>query len=202
MAGAAVLRDEITTNLREAVVQELATVGYGRMSIEGVARRAGVGKAAIYRRWSSKPELVLDVVSAVAEQRLPLPDTGSLVGDLEVALHILARALSHPLASQIIPDLLAEAARNPPISQTLRRVLHAYQRDIAVGLIDRAVARGELPAGVEPDLMIDLVVGPLYWHLAIARTPIRDDHLSQLASATAAALAAAAAVPSRRVTPA
>src|SRR5215471_1744724 len=101
VAGAAVLRGEVTSAIRDAVVQELAAVGYGRLSIEAVARRAGVGKTAIYRRWSSKPEMVIEIIATVAGQSLPLPDMGSLRGDLEVVLQILAKALRHPLASQI-----------------------------------------------------------------------------------------------------
>lgn len=69
--GAAVLRGEITTAIRHALMQELAAVGYGRLSIEAVARRAGVSKTAIYRRWSSKPELVLEIVSSAAGQGVP-----------------------------------------------------------------------------------------------------------------------------------
>src|SRR4029450_9476488 len=65
-AGAAVLRGDITVAIRNAVMQELAEVGYGRLSIEAVARRAGVGKTAIYRRWRNKLEMVLETISAVA----------------------------------------------------------------------------------------------------------------------------------------
>src|SRR5918994_587654 len=74
-AGAAVLRADVTEAIRGAVFEELAAVGYARMSIEGIARRAGVGKTAVYRRWRSKLHLVLDVVSALAVMGLPVPDT-------------------------------------------------------------------------------------------------------------------------------
>jgi AcrR family transcriptional regulator len=187
-AGAAVLRDDITAAIRGAVVAELAAVGYGRLSIEAVARRAGVGKTAVYRRWSSKLELVLDIVTEVGGRRLPQLDTGSLTGDLETLLTILSIALQHPLASQIIPDLLAEAARNPTIAQTLQDALQANQRDVAARLLDRAVERGELKRA-DPDLAIDLILGPLYWRLAIARAPLPEDYVQRLAAATAKALA-------------
>lgn len=191
-AGAAVLRSEITTAIRGAVLAELAAVGYGRLSIEAVARRAGVGKTAIYRRWNSKLAMVLEIVSNIAGQSLPLPDTGSLRGDLEMFLRIVVRALRHPLASQIIPDLLAEAARNPQIEQTLRQALRANQHDLGVLLIGRAIDRGELPPGTDPELAIDLIVGPVYWRLAIARSPMPTAYLRQIVAATAATLGAAA----------
>jgi len=195
-AGAAVLRGEVTAAIRNAVLAELAAVGYGRLSIEAVARRAGVGKTAIYRRWSSKLEIVLDIVSDIAgKSLLPLPDTGSLRGDLEMVLGLVARALRHPLASQIVPDLLAEAARNPQIGQTLQQALRDAQRDIGNLLIDRAVKRGEIPSGTDPELALDLVVGPVYWRLAVARGPLPDAYLRRVATLTTTALAAGAALP-------
>jgi AcrR family transcriptional regulator len=191
-AGAAVLRDEITTAIRHALMQELAAVGYGRLSIEAVARRAGVAKTAVYRRWSSKLEMVLEIVAAAVGQSLPLPDTGSLAGDVEVLLRVAAKALQHPLASQIIPDLLAEAARNPQIAETLREALRVNQRDVGALLVGRAVERGELPAGTDPDAALDLIIGPLYWRLAVARTPLPKGYLPRLAATVATALAAPA----------
>jgi AcrR family transcriptional regulator len=189
-AGAAVLRDEITTAIRAALMEELAAVGYGRLSIERVARRAGVGKTAVYRRWNSKLEMVLEIVTQVAGQSLPLPDTGTLRGDLEMLLRIISRALRHPLASQIVPDLLAEAARTPEIAETLQGALRRYQREIAALLINRAVDRGELPTETDPELAMDLIVGPLYWRLAVARTPMPRDYSAALAGALAQCLGA------------
>ncbi|HEU0241364.1 MAG TPA: TetR/AcrR family transcriptional regulator [Micromonosporaceae bacterium] len=189
-AGAAVLRGDITEAIERALVQELAAVGYGRLSIEAVARRAGVAKTAVYRRWNSKLDLVLDVVNSVADSKLPIVDTGSLRGDLEVFLQVVARLLRHPLASQIIPDLLAEAARTPEIGETLEKVLRAHQRHIGEQLLGAARDRGELAGTADPDLVVDLIVGPLYWRLAIARTPVSGTDLRRMAAASAAALEA------------
>ena len=200
-AGAAVLRGDITKAIRRALMQELAAVGYGRLSIEAVARRAGVSKTAIYRRWSSKLELVLETVVAAAGSKLPALDTGTLRGDLALLFQVVAHALSHPLASQIIPDLLAEAARNPTIDQSLQQVLRGKQQEIGGQLIGRAIERGELPAGTDPDAAVDLIVGPLYWRLAIARTPLTDTYLDTLAEAVAAGLGAEPALPRQREAP-
>ncbi|TDC01828.1 TetR/AcrR family transcriptional regulator [Micromonospora fluostatini] len=189
------LRDDITSAIRRALMQELAAAGYGRLSIEAVARRAGVSKTAIYRRWSSKLELVLEVVSATAGRKLPTLDTGSLRGDLELLFGVVVHALGHPLAAQIIPDLLAEAARNPQIDETLQQVLRAQQQEIGGRLVDRAIRRGELPPETDPDLAVDLVAGPLYWRLAIARTPLTEEYLGSLVDSVVTALGASATVP-------
>ncbi|MEW2472349.1 MULTISPECIES: TetR/AcrR family transcriptional regulator [Micromonospora] len=196
------LRGEITTAIRRALMQELAAVGYGRLSIEAVARRAGVSKTAIYRRWNSKLDLVLEVVTAAAGARLPALDTGSLRGDLALLFQVVAHALGHPLAAQIIPDLLAEAARNPTIDETLQQVLRARQQEVAGRLITRAVDRGELPATTDPDAAVDLIVGPLYWRLAIARTPVTDSYLETLVDSVLRALGGVDPLPRQRASPA
>ncbi|MYS24992.1 transcriptional regulator, TetR family [Streptomyces sp. DvalAA-14] len=190
-AGAAVLRAGVTDAIRAAVFEELAAVGYGRMSIENIARRAGVGKAAIYRRWPSKLPIVLEVVSALAVPGLPTPDTGTLLGDLRELLEATARVLRHPLAAQIIPDLLAEAARNPDLALAVRAAVRDTQRAVAAVVVSHAVERGELPPATDVDLALDLATGPLYWRLTTVRTAPPPGYLDALAAATAAALGAA-----------
>lgn len=184
------LRGDITVAIRNAVMHELAEVGYGRLSIEAVARRAGVGKTAVYRRWSNKLEMVLEIVSDVAGRSVPLPDTGSFAGDLQLLMMIVSRALQHRIASQIIPDLMAEAARNPQIAETLQKALRTHQQAAGDKLIGQAVARGELPEGTDPEMAVDLILGPLYWRLAVARIPVNDDYLEKLIVALTAALRA------------
>ncbi|MHB9861323.1 TetR/AcrR family transcriptional regulator [Streptomyces sp. YIM S03343] len=190
-AGAAVLREDVTEAIQAAVFEELAAVGYARMSIEGIARRAGVGKTAVYRRWRSKLHLVLDLVSALAIQGLPTPDTGSLEGDLRLLYEVMARALRHPVASQVIPDLQAEAARNPDIAEAMQKALREGQDGVASGIVRAAVARGDISASLDEDLALDLISGPLYWRSVVIRSPkLPKGYLASLARATAAALRA------------
>lgn len=190
-AGAAVLREDVTEAIRAAVFEELAASGYARMSIEGIARRAGVGKTAVYRRWRSKLHLVLDVVSALAVMGLPVPDTGSLEGDLRLLYELTSRALRHPVASQIIPDLQAEAARNPDIAEAMQKALRDGQAGVASKIIAAAGQRGELRPGVNEELALDLISGPLYWRSVVIRSPkLPKGYLPALATATAAALKA------------
>jgi AcrR family transcriptional regulator len=187
-AGAAVLREDVTEAIRSAVFAELAAVGYGRMSIEGVARRAGVGKTAVYRRWRSKLHLVLDLVSAIALQGLPAPDTGSLETDLHLLYEVASRALRHPAASQIVPDLFAEAARNPDLQEALEKALREAQRSVAQGVLDAAAARGEIRPGLDRDLALDLATGPLYWRILVVRTRTNRAYPAALAKTVAAGL--------------
>ncbi|RZU24580.1 TetR family transcriptional regulator [Streptomyces sp. BK239] len=190
-AGAAVLREDVTEAIRAAVFEELATVGYARMSIEGIARRAGVGKTAVYRRWRSKLHLVLDIVSAIAVQGLPAPCTGSLEGDLRMLYEVTSRALRHPVASQIIPDLQAEAARNPEIAEALQKALRDGQEGVALKIVAAATERGEVRREADAELALDLISGPLYWRSVVIRSPkLPKDYLAALTRATAEAIKA------------
>lgn len=186
-AGAAVLREDVTDAIRAAVFEELAAVGFARMSIEGIARRAGVGKTAVYRRWKSKLALVLDLVAAVAVQGMPAPATGSLYGDVRAVLELAAYALRHPVASQVIPDLLVEAARNPEISEAIKAALLDQQQGVAA-----VVVRRRWPGGAagrsDPDRALDLIVGPLYWRLVVVRGELPKGYLDDLAASAVAAL--------------
>jgi AcrR family transcriptional regulator len=183
-----VLREDVTEAIRAAVFEELATVGFARMSIEGIARRAGVGKTAVYRRWKSKLSLVLDLVSAFAAQGLPAPATGSLYGDVRALLEVASHALRHPVASQVIPDLLVEAARNPEIADTIKSALFDSQQGVAALVVRDAVARGDLPETADPDRALDLILGPLYWRLVVVRGDLPKGYLDDLAASVVAAL--------------
>ncbi|AZK94310.1 TetR/AcrR family transcriptional regulator [Streptomyces tsukubensis] len=187
-AGAAVLREEVTEAIRAAVFEELATVGFARMSIEGIARRAGVGKTAVYRRWKSKLSLVVDLLSAFAVQGLPAPSTGSLYGDVRALLEVASHALRHPVASQIIPDLIVESARSPEIADAIKAALVDSQRGMAAMIVRDAVARGELPPGTDAYRLLDVTVGPLYWRLVVVREKLPKGYLDVLARGAVAAL--------------
>ncbi|MCT4355981.1 TetR/AcrR family transcriptional regulator [Streptomyces sp. Je 1-79] len=189
-AGAAVLREDVTEAIRAAVFEELAAVGFARMSIEGIARRAGVGKTAVYRRWKSKLSLVLDLLGAFATQGLPAPSTGSLYGDVRALLEVASHALRHPVASQVIPDLLVEAARQPEIADAIKAALLDSQQGVVAQIVREAVARGELPEGTNPERALDLVVGPLYWRLVVVRGELPKGYVDDLARSAVAALTA------------
>ena len=106
------MQDDVTDAITNAFFEELDSAGYVKLSVDAIARRAGVGKAAIYRRWPSKQAMTVALVSGVAVTSISTPDTGSLRGDIRRFLADAHTALQHPLARTIVPDLLAEATRN------------------------------------------------------------------------------------------
>ncbi|MEU7428283.1 TetR-like C-terminal domain-containing protein [Streptomyces sp. NPDC040750] len=188
--GGPVLQDSVTEAIATAFFEELASTGYARLSLEAVAKRAGAGKAAIYRRWPSKLEMTVALATAVAVDA-PVPaDTGTLRGDVLAFLTEIADALRRPLPSRIIPDLLAEGARNPELQQALFTAVRDTRRSKATRMLDQAIERGELPANTDRELALDLLAGPLYWRLAVLHIPTAPDYLNRLTDKLLAAIAA------------
>jgi AcrR family transcriptional regulator len=183
-----VLQSEVTDAIQTAFFEELAEVGYGRLSIDAVAKRAGVGKAAIYRRWRSKQDMTVALTSAVAVAAIDVPDTGSLRGDIRQYLDNACEAIAHPLARHIIPDLLAEATRNPALADALVPALRTPRRAKAAVLFQRAMQCGELSAESDLEMCMDFLAGPLYWRLAVVHTPTSEDYLDRLTDRIMAAL--------------
>jgi AcrR family transcriptional regulator len=190
MSGGPVLQAEVTDAITNAFFAELAEVGYGRLSIDAVARRAGVGKAAIYRRWKSKLDISVALASQVAVAALDIPDTGNLRDDIRQYLDSGRDALTHPLAQKIIPDLVAEAARNSAVADALLGTVRSPRRAKAAQLVEQAIARGELAADTDIGLCLDLLAGPLYWRLMVVQDSPDGDYLDRLADKIAAAMKA------------
>ncbi|WP_431972391.1 TetR/AcrR family transcriptional regulator [Nocardia sp. bgisy134] len=192
-AGAAALRETVTETITRAALDELAEIGYARMSMEAVTRRAGVGKAALYRRWPSKDAMLIDLISTAVRAHSPADiDTGSLRGDVEAFIRDVVGALTHQLVSRIVPDLFAEAARNRDLADALRAAVAAPRRAAAAQLLQRGIDRGELPTQLDFELGMDLLGAPLFFRLLISRGPVDDGYIARLTNATLAALAAAA----------
>ncbi|MFJ3043480.1 TetR/AcrR family transcriptional regulator [Streptomyces tendae] len=188
--GGPVLQDTVTDALRTAFFEKLAEVGYGKMSLEAVARRAGTGKAAIYRRWSSKEAMTVDLLVQVSVTAADTPDTGSLRGDVLAYLTKTEQALRHPLVSRILPDLLAARAYHPGIAATLGERIGEERREKVGTILRRAVERGELPADTDLDLGLDFLAGPLYWATAVRQAPTEPGLLDRMTDKVIAALAA------------
>lgn len=165
-AGAAVLQDSVTQAIHRALFEEWAETGYSALRMERIAVRAGVGKAALYRRCKSKFELVTEAVSATATTITPIPDTGSFEGDVAVLMRRLAATLRHPLVRRILPDLHAEHARSDQLAQLLENVTRDRRTQAAV-MLDRAIDRKELPRNADRRMLLDMLIAPLYWHVIV-----------------------------------
>ncbi|GAB5900769.1 MULTISPECIES: TetR/AcrR family transcriptional regulator [Mycolicibacterium] len=189
-SGGPVLLDDVTAAIESAFFEELAAAGYGRLSVDAVAKRAGVGKAAIYRRWKSKRDLAADLVTKVAVAAIDVPDTGTLRGDIRAYLQNGREALTHRLARTIIPDLLAEAARDPEYAATISGQIREPRRLKAAQLFERARRRGEIADDADVEVALDMLGGALYWRQSVMQVDADDDYLDRLTDAILAVIAA------------
>jgi AcrR family transcriptional regulator len=149
----------------EATLELLAERGLAALTIEGVAARAGVGKATVYRRWASKPALVREAITRIGTGDMPLPDTGSVRGDVIAMMRGRRESASATRAGFFIPRLVAEAAADPELGPLLDEVLVQPGRRIMRLILERGIERGELRRGLDLESAVDLLVGAIVYRL-------------------------------------
>jgi AcrR family transcriptional regulator len=133
-----------------AALRLLGEVGYAQLTMEDVAARAGVGKASLYLRWSSKDALVEHAIRQHGPIVADVPDTGSLAEDMRQFLHALIRRRDP--ASTALPAVAGEAIRNPELRDVFRRAITAAVPAAARTIVERAISRGELPPSSDIEL--------------------------------------------------
>jgi AcrR family transcriptional regulator len=176
-----------------ATLELFADEGFDAMSIEAIAERAGVGKTTIYRRWDSKEELMLDAARSL-QAEFPLVDTGNLRDDLIHLLKLVWEMISsNPLIEKLYVRIIGESRANPDLyrffyERRLRPRLQLFRQ-----MIERAQACGEIRKDLDPLVVLDLLTGPLVFHLLFARllasAPHPDDFPEQMVDAILQGLA-------------
>ena len=150
--------EEAHQAILNATLELLVEVGFSALTVEGVASRAGVGKATIYRRWSSKLPLVVEAFGQLPG--FEDVDTGDLADDLKRMLRSYIKVFNATPLSAVLPSLAGERMHNPELSQLFEPV-SKDRRQPLVRAFDRAAARGEISPAVDRELAADLVVGPI-----------------------------------------
>jgi TetR/AcrR family transcriptional regulator, regulator of autoinduction and epiphytic fitness len=154
----------------EAVLDELGAVGYGALTIEGVAARAGVGKSTIYRHWSGKLDLVEDAFRTL-KAPVQAPETGTLRERVVGLLEQVACLVEESTYSTCMPALIDAAERDPQV-RDLHRRFSAERRAVLVDLLRGAVEDGELPAGTDPELLGDALMGSILLRRLMLHDPL------------------------------
>ncbi len=150
--------EEAHKAILDATLALLGEVGFSALTVEGVATRAGVGKATIYRRFASKLPLVIEAFGQLPG--LEDVDTGNLEDDLKLMLRGYLQLFHQTALATVLPSLAGERAHDPELAELLDPVIRARRRPLLRAL-ERAVVRGELPADLDFELAADLVVGPI-----------------------------------------
>jgi AcrR family transcriptional regulator len=170
-----------------AALEELAAVGYAAFSVDGVAERAGVHKTTVYRRWVDRDNLLLEAMLERGREQVPVPDTGSVRTDL---LEFGRAVVAGVKAPEVEAALRAVAAIGDPASPIAKasRAFWAARLNLAGQIVDRAIARGEIRPGVDPGVVVEAIIAPIYFRLLLSRDKLDRRFVERL---TESALAAA-----------
>ena len=171
--------ERIRRSVIEATMAVLRDRGWDRFSIAEVASRAGVHETSIYRRWGTRERLATDALLETGEQDLPVPDTGSLRGDLAGFAAEISQYVSTPLGLALA-RAMATPTGDPAIAEASARYFQA-RFEIASVIIDRAVARGEIPAGADSALALEMLIAPLHFRTLVSHQPLDDELPGRLA---------------------
>ncbi|MEE6165386.1 MULTISPECIES: TetR/AcrR family transcriptional regulator [unclassified Mycolicibacterium] len=149
-------------SILDAALQGVAELGYDRLSMDDIAARAGVGKAAIYRRWPSKPVVIADAIAHWRRRQgsVEPPDTGSLRGDIEALVAAVPEFDDAGLSAiKVIVGVATAAMHDPVLAAALDDLVLSPPRQMIRLLLDHAQARGEIPPGRDLSLIPDVALG-------------------------------------------
>ncbi len=158
-----------------ATIRLLSEVGYVQLTVAEVARRAGVSKPAIYRRWAQKSQLV---VEAMVTQMRPGKDndSGSAADDLVALTEQLIELLTRTALGRVLPGLVAEMVADPALAASYRDLIIRPNQRQWRAAVERGIASGELSAQTDIDFVLNALAGPLYFCLLITGDPIDEGY--------------------------
>ncbi|BAY86209.1 TetR family transcriptional regulator protein [Calothrix parasitica NIES-267] len=148
----------------KATLELLSEVGYERMSIEGIASRAKVGKSTIYRRYKGKEELVADAIESIREE-VVIPDTGNIWTDIDALIENAARITFNPLGKQAVATIISSASSNPEFAQIYSEKYLQPRKEAFAVVIKRAKARKEVQFDLDADFIFDVMSGMMLYGL-------------------------------------
>lgn len=175
-------RSEKTKNaVLSAAYELLLENGFGAVTIEKIAERAGVSKATIYKWWPNKAAVILDAFFDAAVVRLPVPDTGSVINDMIIQVNNLANFLLSP-EGKVINEIIAEGQSDLKLAEAYRTMYFKPRRLDSRYILERGISRGELKEDLDIELVIDLIFGPLFYRLLITGDEINKDFVDNTVS--------------------
>jgi AcrR family transcriptional regulator len=145
--------------------------GFGGVTVEGIAARAGVSKQTIYRWWPSKVDILLDTLVGEADRRLKIREDGPVVDAVRGYLRAFARFLAKEDAGKVLLALLGEAQHDAETATFFHERYLDPRRARERALLKRGVAAGELPAGLNVDAALDALIGPIVYR-ALTGAPV------------------------------
>jgi AcrR family transcriptional regulator len=178
---------QIDATVLEATLAVLDESGYGQLTIEEVARRAGATKPAIYRRWPTRQHLALAAL-AVRLGDSPVPDTGCTLCDLGEGIGVFLAAFRQ-IRPGVLGALFADCARVPELRDAFLATLFDPPREAVGQMLERAVARGDLRADVDRGLVLDMLSSVVHYRALFGHAPITDVEVERAVEALLSGIA-------------
>jgi AcrR family transcriptional regulator len=163
--------EEAHAAILAASIDLIREVGYDAVTMEGIAARAGVGKATVYRRWKSREALVVEAIGMIVAGA-PDPDTGSTRGDLMSVMGANLRMYQDPASGALLSGIVAAMARSAPIAEAVRTGFAGMREEAMRRVLRRGIVRGELRAGTDLELALHLLLGPMFYRFLITGGPV------------------------------
>ena len=160
----------------------LERVGFGELTIEAVATRAGVGKTTIYRWWPSKAVLVADAFMSSVVRETRFPDTGSVQEDIRAQMQRLA-IIFRGSRGRILRSLIGGGQSDPELIEAFRNRWLLPRRAEALTILQRAVDRGQLPPDLDKNMLLDTLYGALYFRLLVGHGPLSAAYIDAVCDA-------------------
>jgi AcrR family transcriptional regulator len=162
----------------DSAAETLLSGGLESLSLAGVAQAAGVHHTTVYRRWPTRSQLVLDTIVDLSLTRIPAPPTsGSVEADLIAYFTPIVEGMRDPLVQNLIRSLIALPEAEVASE---RRAYWEARHAVAASIVDAAVARGELPASVDVEHLVDVIAGPIWLRTLITGAGVDAALLRQL----------------------
>jgi AcrR family transcriptional regulator len=180
---------KVVASVLQATGEELNRVGYANLRVDEVAERAGVNKTTIYRRWPNKAVLVSETLDSHFQTERPLPETGSLRGDI---LDYLVNMVTLSQTSMWRGIFTALSGRTDPEVEVVARKLYQRERDFRTRLVQRAIERGDLPKAVDAQLIGDMFSAPILRRLLTFGEDVEREYIESVIDVTLAGAAVAA----------
>lgn len=163
-----------------ATLELLAETGYEALRLDAVASRAKASKATLYRHWPGKAELVVDAVRCYEQADVADEvDTGSLRGDVLATVTAMRDMMSGEMG-QLIAGLVAPLQKDPELARVVRTSMLEDKQQITRRMLDRAVARGELPADTDPTIFPEVAPAIVFMQIFLNAEPVDDAYLIHL----------------------
>jgi AcrR family transcriptional regulator len=169
--------EDVAQAILAATLEILDESGFEGLTVEAVAARAGAAKTAVYRRWPSKVPLVVDALTR-AQPELPVPDTGDLRTDL-IRIWDSATGGGRYSVERLFPVVTAYMSSNDELMGLMRDRYFRPRLEAMQAVVARAVARGEIRPGADPELAFDLLFGPLAYRW-LRGSPPDDETIGRL----------------------